>query len=263
MNFYLGTHRPNWLKETAVPLFVSRRTLSRYRKMPRAIGSWALDSGGFTELNMHGRWTLSACAYADEVRRYRDEVGGMDWAAPQDWMCEPFVTAKTGLTVAEHQRRTIDNFIELRALAPDLPIVPVLQGWQASDYLEHIAAYAAAGVELAKESLVGLGTVCRRQATAAAMRIVHTVVTAVPAIRIHGFGFKVQGLALLGGHLASADSLSWSFQARRNPGIDGHEALHRNCANCITYALEWRGRLIERLAAATAQRRHTGSEGNR
>ncbi len=34
--------------------------------------------------------------------RYRDEIGCLLWAAPQDWMCEPWITAKTGLTVAEH-----------------------------------------------------------------------------------------------------------------------------------------------------------------
>ena len=63
------------------------------------------------------------------VRRYRDEIGGLEWAAPMDWMCEPFMLAKTGLTVAEHQARTVANYLELRSLAPELPFVPVLQGW--------------------------------------------------------------------------------------------------------------------------------------
>ena len=44
-------------------------------------------------------------------------------------MCEPFMLAKTGLTVAEHQARTVANYLELRSLAPELPFVPVLQGW--------------------------------------------------------------------------------------------------------------------------------------
>ena len=51
------------------------------------------------------------------------------WAAPQDWMCEPAIIAKTGLAVVEHQRRTVTNFLELQALAPDLPFIPVLHGW--------------------------------------------------------------------------------------------------------------------------------------
>lgn len=44
-------------------------------------------------------------------------------------MCEPSMLKKTGKTVQEHQTLTINNFIELRQLAADLPIIPVLQGW--------------------------------------------------------------------------------------------------------------------------------------
>jgi len=53
-------------------------------------------------------------------------------------MCEPFITAKTGLTVTAHQHRTVSNLIRLRDLAPDLPIIPVLQGWTIPDYLHCI-----------------------------------------------------------------------------------------------------------------------------
>jgi hypothetical protein len=65
---------------------------------------WALDSGGFTELSMHGRWTLSPRDYVAEVRSYVAALGRPDWIAPQDWMCEPWILEKTGGTVAEHQR---------------------------------------------------------------------------------------------------------------------------------------------------------------
>src|SRR5437763_16185605 len=125
--FYLGAHHPCWLGQLDLPLFVSRRRLAGRRTLPRARTAWALDSGGFTELSMHGRWTLSPAAYAAEVRRYRDEIGHMAFAAPQDWMCEPHMLRQTGLCVAEHQRRTVDNYGELSALAPNLPWMPVLQ----------------------------------------------------------------------------------------------------------------------------------------
>jgi hypothetical protein len=57
--FWLGTHMPHWLREVDVPLFISRNRLTRYKTLPRAIGPWALDSGGFTELQRYGRWTVS------------------------------------------------------------------------------------------------------------------------------------------------------------------------------------------------------------
>src|SRR4051812_4445749 len=86
--FYLGTHHLSWLEQTDVPLFISRRTLAARKALPRARGHWAIDSGGFTELSMHGRWTIDARDYAELVRRARDEAGGLQWAAIQDWMCE-------------------------------------------------------------------------------------------------------------------------------------------------------------------------------
>lgn len=120
MTFYLGTHHPAWLEQTAVPLFLSHRTLAGRRSLPRARGPWALDSGGFSELSMHGTWTVPAARYVDDVRRFVREIGGLRWAAIQDWMCEPVMLAKTGLSIAEHQARTVSSLLELRALAPDL-----------------------------------------------------------------------------------------------------------------------------------------------
>jgi hypothetical protein len=246
MQFFLGTHRPNWLADPrfeGVPLFVSRRTMPK-RLVP-AITEWALDSGGFTELNMHGGWKTTPKEYAADVRRFRDEVGRMAWAAPQDWMCEPHVIEKTGLSVEEHQRRTVDNFLELRALAPDLPIIPVLQGWSLADYWRCEDLYEDAGVRLQQEPVVGVGTVCRRQGTAEAATILQTL--AGSGLRIHGFGVKRAGLAQSAHVLASADSLAWSFRARRSPPLPGHEARHKNCANCPDYALQWRNRIVAEI----------------
>lgn len=47
--------------------------------------------------------------------------------------------------------------------------------------------------------------------------------------------------------LASADSLAWSYAARRDPPMLGCVG-HRNCANCVRYALRWRERLLGSLA---------------
>lgn len=241
MRFYLGTHMPNWLELTDVPLFVSHRRLLRYRRaLPTPIGRWALDSGGFTELSMHGRWHTPMADYVAAVRRYRDEMPGLDWAAPQDWMCEPHVVDKTGLSVAEHQHRTIENYLLLREEAPDLPFVPVIQGWEMADYHRHVDAYTDAGVDLGAEHVVGLGSVCRRQDGEQAAAIVRSL--ADRGIALHGFGFKLTGLRLCGADLASADSMAWSYNARRNPPMRGH--THKSCANCLPWALRWRERAI-------------------
>lgn len=261
VSFYLGAHHPDWLACAGVPLFVSRRSLAKRRKFPRAQAPWALDSGGFTELQIHGRWTVSAREYAADVRRFRDEIGNLAFAAPQDWMCEPLVikggTHKrqkfvgTHLSVDEHQRLTIANYLELMSIAPDLPWMPVLQGWSWGDYQRHVEAYAVAGVDLARLPLVGVGTVCRRQDTVRASCVLGSL--AADGLRLHAFGFKLQGLKLATEHIVSADSLAWSANARHNPPLPGH--THKSCSNCLEWALDWREgalRAIERRGLAVA-----------
>jgi len=244
--FYLGAHHPHWLAKTAVPLFVSHRRLTGRRTFPRALGPWALDSGGFTELSLHGRWTVPAKEYAAAVRRYADEVGNLAWCAPQDWMCEREMLQKTGLSIEEHQRRSVASVLELRALG--CPAIPVLQGWQLGDYLDCADLYETAGINLRAEPVVGVGTVCRRQNTDGATRIMHAL--AAEGLRLHGFGFKRTGLRSCADVMVSADSLAWSYHARREPlRVECRGGSHKNCANCIHFALEWRDELLAQLDA--------------
>jgi hypothetical protein len=250
--FYLGTHQPHWLR-MGLPLFISDRRLRRYRTLPQATCAWALDSGGFTELSQYGTWDTGPTPkqYVARIRRYRDDVGHLAWAAPQDWMCEPFILAKTGLTVDAHQDRTVANFLRLRDLASELPIVPVVQGWSAGDYLRCVGRYARVGVDLSRSPLVGFGSVCRRQSTTQVGDIL-TALHQAGVTRLHGFGFKTVGLARWGHLLASADSMAWSAQARRQPPLPGC-TTHRSCANCSRYALRWRTRVLDTIAMTTVQ----------
>jgi hypothetical protein len=233
--------------------------------MPRARGAWALDSGGFTELSLHGRWVTSAAEYADAVTRYSGQLGRLDFAAPQDWMCEPAIInggvfngqrfAGTHLSVPEHQRRTVANYIELRELAPDLPIIPVVQGDTPDAYRRCVDLYwSAAYIDLTTLPRVGIGSICRRQGTAEAGRIIR-VLRRAGLHRLHLFGFSTLGLAAHADLLTdvdTCDSMAWSDAARklRRPALPQCELRRRhiNCANCLPYALRWRAQL---LAAAT------------
>jgi hypothetical protein len=253
--FYLGTHEPAWLARCTVPLMVSRNRLARLSKLPVAATSWVLDSGGFTELQQHGRWRIDARTYAAEVAHYVEHVGPMVWAAPQDWMCEPAVLhggtfkgvrfAGTGLTIAEHQARTVGNYLELRAL--DAPVIPVLQGFTLADYERCADRYAAAGVDLAALPTVGLGSVCRREATDEIGEVVAAM--AARGIRCHGFGCKEGAVRRYGGILASADSMAWSYAGRKR----GTCTIKSRCANHLHYALQWRAAVVSAPSGATAQ----------
>lgn len=256
MKFYLGTHHPHWLRTVDVPLMVSRNRLAPYKTCPRAVTGWVLDSGGFTELQRHGSWRIDAATYAREITRYVAEVGNMDWAAPQDWMCEPAIIhggtfrgvtfAGTHLSVREHQARTVANFLELRAL--DAPVIPVLQGFTLDDYENCADLYATRGVVLEREPVVGLGSVCRRQNTSEIGEIVAAM--SARGIRCHGFGCKEGAVRRYGDMLASADSMAWSLGGRL---IGPCTHLKSRCQNHLHYALEWRDRLLATSVGGTVQ----------
>jgi hypothetical protein len=212
-------HMVHWLRlpEFAdVPLSISRNRLIRYKSLPRAVGRWVMDSGGFTMLQQYGRSPMTAAEYVAEVRRIVDGVGRMpDWVAPMDNMCESQVIygrrdvprsspqwfhgtrelrgLKPGdpeqdlaTAVRIHQRLTVDNYLQPLELAPEIPWMPVLQGATLASYIDCADRYAAAGVDLGAEPIVGLGSVCRRQATGEIGAIVSTF--ADRGWLLHGFG---------------------------------------------------------------------------
>jgi hypothetical protein len=237
VKFYLGTHEPAWLARVDVPLMVSRRRLVRRPVYKPARAPWVLDSGGFTELSTYGRWTITARTYAADIERFSTQVGAPEWAAPQDWMCEPFMVDRTSLTVAEHQARTVGNYCELMALGA--PVIPVVQGYTLADYERCVDRYTAAGIDLAARPVVGLGSICRRQHTAE----IGDVIAAMHArgIRCHGFGCKEGALRRYGRQLDSADSLAWSLGGRHR-GTCIH--LKSRCANHLHWALDWRASVL-------------------
>jgi hypothetical protein len=250
--FMLGTHRPHWLHpgkrehKPAGPLFVSVRQMRDRRKSAYPVSdvSFALDSGGFTELRKFNGWHTTEADYAAYVMRIAGETLGLAWAASQDYMCEADALAATGLTVPEHQRLTVERFLELRKLAPGIRWLPVLQGVTPADYWAHVAMYEAAGVHLRSMRLVGLGSICRRQTEAEIVELAREL--SAGGIRLHGFGVKLEGLALDADAFVSTDSLAWSI----------HERLHKTGrANCQTTAERYRAkaiRVIEIQAAGIA-----------
>lgn len=287
--FYVTTHRPNWLWDGRVefPLMVSYRTLRTVRNLRRAKVRWCLDSGGFSELTVHGRWTFPVREYVAAVAGLDRKIGGLEFAATQDWMCEPEVihggrlgstrAAGTGLSVGEHQRRTVEAFCEAERLWPEYsdeecPFMPALQGYQPGEYEMCRRLYEEAGVDLSEYPVVPVGSVCRRSSTAA----IRDVVNAVSAMDIstHWFGVKLSGVRLAGiaqgeirrgdGELyphgaASLDSAAWSFDARYGRPIgDGKCAHAGKCSNCHRYAALYRQRVLAALRAAHQARLEGG-----
>lgn len=270
VQFYLGFHDPNVLSATGeVPLFINLPRLLRYAgdwdRMPKARTLHALDSGGFTELMDHGTWRTTPDEFGGQVYRMIESVGMPQFASPQDWMCEPWIihggvqhgrmAPGTGLTgngrgfdgaVRIHQEMTVESVLYLRENFPAAPWIPVLQGWVMEHYLEHVEMYREAGIDVTTEGLVGLGSVCRREATNEIAAIVGRL--AGMGIRMHGFGVKTSGLDMYGHLLASADSMAWSKVARReNIRLPHCEHVAEDCRNCFAWATLWREKVLDKM----------------
>lgn len=264
MDFYLGTHQPHWLRIYDVPMMVSRRTLAPYVTKPRALCRWMRDGGGFTQLQMFGSWdNVPAAEFVREARDDAERVGRMEYCAPRDWMCEPIIISGgyagglhfvgTKKSVAEHQALTVADYLDLRDKAPELPWMPVLQGWTMGDYLRCFDLYDRAGVDLASLPRVGVGTICRRQGTQEAADILGRL--QAEGLKLHAFGLKGTGIPNVAPFLASSDSLAWSMAARKAAPLPECAAVlretgkgHKNCANCARYAFKWLDGIMDSIA---------------
>ena len=167
--------------------------------------------------------------------------------------CLPLNPGLWQARILVHQRRTVASYIDLMQAAPEIQWLPVIQGYSLHDYMQCVELYYEAGICLHALPLVGLGSICRRQHTKEAERIIREI--SILGIKLHAFGFKQKGLEQVSDALASADSLAWSYQARRRPALDGCTG-HKNCANCLRFALLWHEKVlgkIQRCVAMSAQ----------
>jgi hypothetical protein len=170
------------------------------------------------------------------ARTRRAELGRLRWAARQGRTCEA-VRRWTGLTVAAPQRRTVTNFLGLRHLAAGLPTAPALQGGQrADDLLRCLDLLDQARVDPTAEPLVGLGWVCRRQAT---LQIAEPVATLSDLGLRQRFGVKLSGLDVYGPVLVSADSRAWSDHACHRQAPSQPSCTHSHRGNCPQEAAAW------------------------
>lgn len=212
MIFYLGLHKP-WHAAVLPRAFMSVNALRR-RKKPVVCPDVIVDSGAFTELAQYGRYRHSVADYAADLRRLASVVS-IKAAVAQDYMCEPFMLAKTGLTLADHQRLTIERYDALLAERLPFPILPVLQGYDPADYVRHLEAY---GDRLGPGQWVGVGSVCKRNGhPRQVLAVLEAIARRRPDLRLHGFGIKKTALEHEGVRalLFSADSMAWSYSARR------------------------------------------------
>ncbi|MEH2067767.1 MAG: hypothetical protein V7K47_06310 [Nostoc sp.] len=164
----------------------------------------------------HGGYRHGVEQYYWQINRWA-QCGHLLCTVAQDWMCEPFALARTGLSVDDHQRLTIERYDRLIKLKPIVEIMPVLQGYRISDYLKHLNDY---NTRLIPGLWVGVGSVCRRNGNPQEVAdILRSIKLIRPDLRLHWFGLKMLALQNpeVRSFLHSADSMAWSYPRRFQP----------------------------------------------
>lgn len=238
--FYVGLHQPADAPHFERAFISINRV--RGRKKPVPAKDWILDSGAFREIEHFGGYRHEPSEYATEVNRLAATNPGLTAVVSQDWMCEPFIVEKTGLSIEEHQRRTIERYDALLPLIQTVYLMPVLQGYSLQSYLNHIDQY---GDRLTRGMYVGVGSICKRNGD---MRQIEAILSAIvrkrPDLRLHGFGIKTTALSsgVVRECLHSADSMAWSFAARMQ-SRDGNSwkeaAAFAKAIETMPYQMGW------------------------
>ncbi|WP_414572704.1 hypothetical protein [Nostoc sp. CCY 9925] len=212
--FFVGA-KPWTARLTNHPVMVSINALHDYAAL-RTSYCALVDSGAFTLVSSHGGYPVGSLPkYASKALQINNQrILGF---VTQDYMCESFVLAKTGYTVLEHQRFTIYRYKALtRIIEKTFYVMPVIQGYQPDEYVEHVRMY---GEILPPNAWVGVGSICKRNEQP---ELVYPVLAAIkserPDLKLHGFGLKKTALqnSCICNLLFSSDSFAWSYDARRN-----------------------------------------------
>ncbi len=244
MRFFVGLHQPSDARNFDAAFISVNRLRRRVSDFP--VGDWILDSGAFSTILTHGGYPHPVEEYAAQILRWRT-CGNLLAAVAQDYMCEPGMLAITGLTIPDHQRLTIERYDALLRCDTGCYILPVLQGYAPDDYVAHIRQY---GARLAHGAWVGVGSICKRNGDPRAiLDVLIAIKTERPDLRLHGFGLKTIALAngVIRAMLHTADSMAWSFAARKSGGNANDWREAEKFRERVTREAPYQGHLIEEL----------------
>lgn len=203
---------------------ISVNRLARVNPRDLGAGEGIVDLSGYTEITRHGRYRRSVCELAGITRRWR-KCGNLVAVATPDFMCEPAALARTGATIADHQRWTIENYDALVEADPEVYVLPVLQGYAPHEYARHVEAY---GQRLAPGAWVGVGSVCKRNGEPRELlQVLDAIRAARPDLRLHGFGVKTTAFRLpaIRRAIHTSDSQGRNLGVRLSGG-DNNDPVH-------------------------------------
>lgn len=174
-----------------------------------------LDSGGFSFLNRFGDYPFSINVFVDWVDKMNDvNDGKVNFVATPDYPCEMEITRTCGLkTNYERIIATVDKAIECLDGYPDINWLPVIQGYELSEYELCLDLYKERGVNPVR---FAIGSLCRRKKVEKIEFIVKSLISRGLDNEIHIFGLCMNGLKskYLFDNVASCDNNIYAFKCK-------------------------------------------------
>jgi len=257
--YFVGTDRLTRANKrnamiSANALVRNERGQLRYRQDPLVVNRWMMDSGAFSQINLYGDFIMSPEEYIKLACKFQYN-GRLACIVTQDYMCEPDVIKKLNesgnrASVRIHQQKTVERYIKLVDLARkyhlQVPVMPVLQGWEVEDYWDHYCMYksafmAGSGRMRWNPAWIGIGSTCKRNKNP---EIVVEILDSLEyqirgyfahpwmnfeacagidynKTKVHLFGFKTTGLknSRIKDRIYSADSFAYDFDDKMKGGL--------------------------------------------
>lgn len=275
--YYTGIDDPkrayllNEHKNIELGFMLSTNRIKSRKKEIRNKGKWMLDSGAFTQILQHGKFVISEDKYVEIIKRHEDK--NLVCAVTQDYMCEPFILEKTGKTVREHIRMTVQRYFnilkKMRKAGCKTMLLPVLQGIEAQDYIECLdlyedgwrklqnlygMLYRFGGDAFTLPNRIGFGSMCKRNGNPGEVEaIIDQMHHRLTKFHIHLFGFKTTGLNFkwdIASRIHSADSFAYSMRDRKYYAHEAPEINVRTNDSRAKLAIE-HGRKMAKLVEKT------------
>lgn len=198
-----GGYVPGVLISAGVLWSRSRRCFIKWN--PPRYDELLLDTGGFSFHVRHSDYPFSLGDYAKLARHLK-----ATWAATLDYPCEPKVNREVHATNLERIAKSVEWAKESFRSHPDVPWLPVIQGYTAAEYLACIDLYEEAGL---LRPYMAIGSLCARVRRDKTWEVLRVISRRLPTTRLHGFGISLTLLKdqRIRRALHSADSQAWRF----------------------------------------------------
>ena len=174
-----------------------------------------IDSGGFSFFKKWGEYPFDLETYLSFIYNLKEQYP-LELCAVMDYPCEIEANRTKLKTNKDRIEATVRNAVECIDADPNLPWIPVIQGFSLEEYLHCVDLYEQVGIRL---DYIAVGSVCARKGNLHSIRRILTKIRDRTKARLHSFGLSLTYLKDSQIHNAvySSDSAAWNW------GISKHE----------------------------------------